>query len=291
MSGIRLLIACVALAACGGASDPRAALPAPKIELSASDRATWAPGTARGSEIPVLAYRGDAVDPPAFARQMTLLHNAGFRTITLSALIAHLRGEPVALPARPFVLTFDDGRLDSWRGSDATLRRLGFRAAMFVDAGRVDKADPAYLRWSELDALQRGGRWEIQLEAGTGKHIMRWGPDPGNVGSFYAYRGSDEVVNGWRERVFGDLAWGEGQLAFRVHGYKPLAFAPAYGNYGQLGTNDPKIPRLLLARLLGSFPVVFLQDRSPFAVRGAGTSAPVGRRQVTSERDLQTLLR
>ena len=266
MPPIRLLAACAVLAACGGATDARAPLPAPKIDLSASERAAWAPGEARRSEIPVLVYHGisrDGVDPRTFARQMTLLHNAGYRTIALPALIAHLRGEPVALPARPFVLTFDDGRLDSWTGSDATLRRLGFNAALFVDAGRVDKGDPAYLHWSELDALQRSGRWEVQLEAGTGKHMMRWGPSPRDVGSFYTYRGTDEILGGWRERVFGDLSWGERQLRYRVHGYRPLAFAPAYGNYGQVGTNDPEIPRLLLARLLGAFPLVFVQDRSP----------------------------
>jgi peptidoglycan/xylan/chitin deacetylase (PgdA/CDA1 family) len=289
MPRFRLLAACLALVACGGASDPRAPLPAPKIELSASDRAAWAPGPARRSAIPVLVY--GHVEPERFARQMTLLHSAGYRTITLPALIAHLRGEPVALPPRPFLLTFDDGRLDSYTGSDATLRRLGFSAVAFVDAGRVDKGDPAYLRWRELDALQRSGRWDVQLEAGTGKHLMRWGPSPRDVGSFYAYRGADEIVGGWRERVFGDLSWGERQLSYRVRGYRPLAIAPAYGNYGQLGTNDPEIPRLLLARLLGSFPLVFVQDRSPLAVRGAGTAAPVGRLQVTSERDLRTLLR
>jgi hypothetical protein len=91
--------------------------------------------------------------------------------------------------------------------------------------------------------------------------------------------------------VFGDLSWGERMLKFRLRGYQPLAIAPAYGNYGQIGTNDPRIPRLLLPRLLRAFPLVFVQDRSPFAVRGAGTSSPVGRLQVTNERDLQALLR
>jgi hypothetical protein len=297
MPRICLLLVCLALVACGGASDsdgprgPRAPLPAPTIELSAADRATWAPGGAQRAEIPVLAYRGDAVEPRAFARQMALLHHAGYRTITLKALIAHLRGEPVSLPARPFVLTFDDGRLDAWRASDATLQRLGYRAAMFIDTGRVEKRDPAYLRWDELDTLERSGRWEVQLEAGFGKHFMRWGPKPGNVGSFYAYRGADEIINGWRERAFGDVSWGETQLGFHVHGYRSLAFAPAYGNYGQVATNDPAIPRLFLERLYTTFAIVFVQDRSPFAVRGAGTAKPVGRLQVASEGDLQVLLR
>ena len=59
-------------------------------------------------------------------------------------------------------------------------------------------------------------------------------------------------------------------FAHHVEGYRPLAFAPPYGNYGQAGTNDPRIPRALLERLLLSFAVVFTQDRSGFAKAGDG---------------------
>jgi hypothetical protein len=76
-----------------------------------------------------------------------------------------------------------------------------------------------------------------------------------------------------------------------VRGYQALAFAPPYGNYGQAGTNDPRIPRQLLARLLQSFEVVFTQDRSGFAA--PGTANPIGRMEITravSERELRALL-
>jgi hypothetical protein len=57
--------------------------------------------------------------------------------------------------------------------------------------------------------LQRSGRWEVQLQAGSGGHRqIHYGPAPDDVGPFYAYRGSEEVL-GWCERVFSDITYGE----------------------------------------------------------------------------------
>jgi hypothetical protein len=127
----------------------------------------------------------------------------------------------------------------------------------------------------------------VQLQAGNAGGLIKYGPDDDDVGPFNAYRGSEEVLGGWRERVFGDISYGEEQLAHHVEGYRPLAFAPPYGNYGQAGTNDPRIPRALLERLLLSFAVVFTQDRSGFAK--AGASNPIGRIDVTPDVDAARL--
>jgi hypothetical protein len=123
----------------------------------------------------------------------------------------------------------------------------------------------------------------VQLQSGSGNRRIQYGPTDDDVGPFYAYRGSEERLDGWRERVFSDITWGEEQLSFRVRGYRPLAFAPPYGNYGQTGTNDQRIPRELLGRLFDSFDVVFTQDRSGLASPGAGNAEPVGRFEVTRE--------
>jgi peptidoglycan/xylan/chitin deacetylase (PgdA/CDA1 family) len=253
MRRLALLIGCVLLAACGAGE----------------------PLEPRRSSVPVLVYRD--VDAQAFAADMVRLRREGYDTITLPTFIRFLRGEPVALPPRPLLLTFDDGRADVSTVADPVLAEVGFGAVLFVDVGRVDAGEPAYLRWEQLARLQRSRRWDVQLESGSGKYRMRYGPQRHHVGPFYAFRGTDEVLGGWRERVFGDVSWGERQLAFRVPGYRPLAFSPPYGNYGQLATNDPAIPRLLLARLYESFAVVFTQDRPGLAVTGAGTSRPIGR--------------
>jgi peptidoglycan/xylan/chitin deacetylase (PgdA/CDA1 family) len=240
--------------------------------------------------VPVLLYHGVAAH--AFARQMVLLDHAGYDTITLEQFVRFIRREQVSLPPRPLLLTFDGGRADSWTGSDAILSELGFNAALFVDVGRVDARKHAYLTWKELAALQRSERWEVQLQSGTGGHQIQYGPAREDVGPFYAYRGSDERIDGWRERVFSDISWGEQQLSARLPGYRPLAFAPPYGNYGQAGTNDPRIPRELLARLLDSFEVVFTQDRTGFA-SPRGTAEPYGRFEIgpeLSEEQLHELL-
>jgi hypothetical protein len=179
------------------------------VLLTADDRELWAPRPPDRSVVPVLLYH--RVAPKAFARQMALLDHAGYETITLEEFVRLIRREQVRLPPRPLLLTFDGGRADSWIGSDAILAELGFNAVVFVDVGRVNAEKQAeYLTWKELDALQRGGRWEVQLQSGTGHHEIQYGPAPEDVGPFYAYRGSEERIDGWRERVFSDITWGGG---------------------------------------------------------------------------------
>jgi peptidoglycan/xylan/chitin deacetylase (PgdA/CDA1 family) len=259
------------------------------VVLSADERELWAPGSPTRATVPVLLYHG--LPAEAFARQMALLAHAGYETITLEQLVRFVNRQPVSLPPRPILLTFDGGRLASWTQTDGTLREHGFNAVLFVDVGRVEEKDPAYLTWEELNRLQRSGRWDVQLQSGTGNYEIKYGPDPGDVGPAYAYRGSDEVLGGWRERVFSDITYGEEQLAFRVRNHRPLAFAPPDGNYGQAGTNDRRIPRQLLARLQLSFQIVFTQDRPGHATPGAPN--PLGRIAVTRETtaaQLRTLL-
>jgi len=288
-----LVSCCVALTACGDSSDrpanERAPQPAPRVTLTAEERDSWAPGPPDRSSIPVLRYA--TVDRERFARQMALLDHAGYETIALDEFVRYVGGEDVRLPPRPLLLTFDGGRLDSWTGGDAVLRERGFNAVVFVNVGHVEEEDRAHLTWDELARMQASGRWEVQLQSGTGGKLIQYGPARGDVGPFYAYRGAEEVLGGWRERVFSDITYGEKQLAYKVEGYRPLAFAPPYGNYGQAGTNDPQIPRELLGRLLLSFEVVFTQDRSGFARPGA--SNPFGRIDVAGdlgETELRALL-
>jgi peptidoglycan/xylan/chitin deacetylase (PgdA/CDA1 family) len=247
------------------------------VALTAEERALWAPRSPDRSVVPVLLVR----DVDAFARQMALLDHAGYTTITLDDLVRFVRRHNVDLPPHPLLLTFDGGRKDTWTGADETLRRLGMKATLFVDVGRVEGEDPSYLTWDELDRLARSDRWDVQLQSGTGNRPIRYGAGPDDVGPFYAYRGAEEVLGGWRERVFSDITYGEEQLAFHVQSYRPLAIAPPEGNYGQAGSNDPRIARELRARLLDSFELIFTQDRSGLARPGA--SNPFGRIEVTRD--------
>ena len=294
---------CLGLAGCGDSSNRpsepgepvtgRAPLPAPEVALTADEKQVWKKLPPDRSAIPALLYHGigpesnfaDAADASYgvgtedFAKQMTMIQHAGYQTIDLQTLIDFVENKPVDLPPRPLLLTFDDARADSWTGADGILGKLHFNAVMFVDVGRVDGGDPEYLTWHELAAMQDSGRWQLQLHSGQGHTQIHYGPGPDDYGPFYAYEQQGEDFDGWRDRVHSDIAWGQTTLADHISAYRPLAFAPPYGSYGQDGTNDSRIPDDLLSWLTNRYDAVFTQDVSARAKAGAGQ--PLGRIQVT----------
>ena len=208
-----------------------------------------------------------------------MIAHAGYQTIDLQTFRRFVQGEAVDLPPRPLLLTFDDARADSWTGGDGILQMLGFNAVMFVDVGRVDDGNPQYLTWQELETVQASGRWQLQLHSGDGHVQIQYGPGPNDYGPYYAYEQQDEDFDGWQKRVRSDIEWGQDTLADHTPDYRPLAFAPPYGNYGQDGTNDPRIPEDLLGWLTQRYGAVFTQDRNARARQGSGQ--PLGRIQVT----------
>jgi peptidoglycan/xylan/chitin deacetylase (PgdA/CDA1 family) len=210
---------------------------------------------------------------------MTLIEHAGYRTVDLQTFVDFVAGGKVDLPARPLLLTFDDARADSWTGADGILGKLGYSAVMFVDVGRVADGEPEYLTWPELGKVEAGGRWQLQLHSGDGHRQIHYGAGPDDYGPFYAYKQQGEDFAGWRERTRSDIEWGQQTLADQVPGYRPLAFAPPYGNYGQEGSNDSRIASDLLGWLTQRYEAVFTQDVNARARRGSGQ--PLGRIQVT----------
>jgi peptidoglycan/xylan/chitin deacetylase (PgdA/CDA1 family) len=283
-------LAIAVLAGCGAdAAPPRPPL---GMALTAQEREVWSPLPVSDAGIPVLLYHGlgertefgdpadaaYAITRPDFAKQMALLRAGGYEAITLEQFRAFHAGEPVELPARPVLLTFDDALASSIDGADAVLRELGWTAVMFVDVGAVTGAAPGYAGWPTLAAAERSGAWEMQLHAGRGHHNIRYGRTAAASGPFYAYRARRERIGDWWRRVREDLEWGERELRTHVPGYDPISFAPPYGNYGQLSTNDRRIPARLDAWLERRFGLVFVQEPARYAAAGDG---PVPRLQVT----------
>lgn len=294
-------VTCFAVTACagspGGAAKeeppaPRTPEVAPKVALTPNDEKVWAPMAPDRSSIPVLLYHGlgprsdfsnqedgdYGIEVRAFAKQMTMMARAGYQTVDLKTFLRFVEGKHVKLPPRPLLLTFDDARADSWTGGDGILRKLGFNAVMFVDVGRVDEGDPEYMTWEELQTAQRSGRWELQLHSGHGHVQIHYGHGPDDYGPFYAWKEQDEDFAGWQKRVRDDIEWGQRTLRSQIAAYRPLAFAPPYGDYGQEGTNDPRIPPDLLGWLTGRYRAVFTQDQNARA--RPGSKQPLGRIQV-----------
>lgn len=108
-------------------------------------------------QAPALRY---AVTVDNFRAQMQRLADAGYQTITVSELTNVIR-EGGTLPAKPVVITFDDGFLDVYENAFPIMQELGFTATMYIITGTLgtDKAY-GYVQEEELRALANAG-WEI----------------------------------------------------------------------------------------------------------------------------------
>lgn len=246
----------------------------------------------RTQTIPVLVYHGIstgsdkyAISQVQFAKQMATFSAAGYQTVSPAQYVAWRRGEQVPLPRLPLLITFDDGRVDSYLGSDAVLERYGYTATMFVEAGTVSDASDYYLNWRELRHMAATGRWSMQVHSGKG-HTMVPTDAHGASGPFYANRryghGRLETIEEWQHRVDADLALGVQKLRDHGLGDDLQMFAVLFGDVGQLGSNDPTITTHLMASLGRHFPVVFLSDEGSDVQLTQGAIARVGVRRTSS---------
>ncbi|MFF8291672.1 polysaccharide deacetylase family protein [Streptomyces sp. NPDC016309] len=107
------------------------------------------------------AYRL-SVSPEAFAEQMGLLGERGFTPVTTARLGAAWRtGAP--LPARPVLVTFDDGYEGVHRHALPVLAAHGFAATLFVSTGWLrgahheGGAPDTMLDWDQVRELAAAG--------------------------------------------------------------------------------------------------------------------------------------
>jgi hypothetical protein len=127
--------------------------------------------------------------------------------------------------------------------------------------------------------MQESGRWDIQEHAGSGHRHIVVGPKH-KEGEYYAYlgwrNGEQESFGTYKKRVTTDVLWGEKVLREHIPGYKPLAFAVPYSNYGQRFTNDPQIPDFFFSLVHRHFPVLIDGDyldegeHRPYEIKGRG---------------------
>lgn len=131
--------------------------------------------TAAPRPIPILMYHhvGDwgpsnpgwadwVVTPHAFAAQLDWLRQHGFRTVTFRDLFAALDGGR-PLPAKPVIITFDDGwdEGDHWFRTE--LEPRGMKGVLFVFTGAVAarRNGGGYISWEQLHELEARGH-EVQ---------------------------------------------------------------------------------------------------------------------------------
>jgi peptidoglycan/xylan/chitin deacetylase (PgdA/CDA1 family) len=108
--------------------------------------------------------RALTVPTAVFGAQMRWLERNGFRPITQEQLFNALE-HGARLPARPVMITFDDGYRDVLWNAAPILARLHAPATAYVITGRISGPDPSFLTWPELHMLEHKG-------IGIGSHTV-----------------------------------------------------------------------------------------------------------------------
>jgi len=99
-------------------------------------------------------HKSLTVDPKIFASQMQYLKNKKYNPITMKDM-NNFFDSGINLPARPIVISFDDGYNDFDSNVMPVIQSLGLHVVMFLPTGLVN--NPGYLTWDQVTS-----------EAGTG---------------------------------------------------------------------------------------------------------------------------
>ncbi|GAA4608112.1 hypothetical protein GCM10023195_31500 [Actinoallomurus liliacearum] len=287
--------------------DPPRQAPAPaRLDTATARTAAGLPGYP-GSVV-VLTYHavsdgdhaGSTLTRRLFGEHLAALAAAGYRTVRLAdveRLIAH---QPVRLPPKALLLTFDDGTLTDWTTVDPMLERYHFTAVAFLTTSKVVAAGTPsyYLSTRQLRALRATGRWEF----GSHSHAMHEQvPVPGDLapplGNRILVHGRLESPAAWRSRVRADLA--RSQAFFRhVLGRPASAFSYPFGDTGSMG-DSPALAKELPGLLRDAgFGVAFIGENVPTEhVNAVSAQSPrwtldrIGVRATTSVSDLLEMVR
>ncbi|MDF2725469.1 MAG: polysaccharide deacetylase family protein [Paenibacillus sp.] len=155
-----------------GQSAPASAAPVPPASPAPPAKA---PVKTKFS-IPVLNYHSIAVnpennavlDPKKLDEQMAYLVKEGYTTLTIKQFVDIWDGRAEA-PAKPILLTFDDGYADNYTAAMPILKKYGLRATMFVSPG-MSGHDGYYADWDQIREMINNG-WDIQPHGMTHPYL------------------------------------------------------------------------------------------------------------------------
>lgn len=210
----------------------------PRTAIFPMDVSKEAPAKA----VPILMYHGVRVKGELgtnttrknFIEHMEMLKREGYQTITTDEYYRFREGTFV-LPPKPIIITFDDGRKDSYYTVDEVFRKLGFNATLFIATGKSNTNDPFFLSWDELRAVKSTGRWEFQAH-GVHSHDEVVIDTQGTKGRYLSSRIYDprtglETVESFEKRILTDYENGIVDIIANLD-VDPQYYAVPLNDYG-----------------------------------------------------------
>lgn len=203
------------------------------------------------------------LDPAVLRGHLEALRGDGFQPITLRELDAFYRhAQP--LPAKPVLLTFDLGYLETYSAVDPILRAMRWRAVMFLVTSRQTVRNPAFIYWDRAQRMLDSGVWEIGAQ-GHLSHDPIPVDDRGAVGAFLSDRkwladaGRVETGDEFAARVRRDYQASKQAIESHLRAYRVLACASRSGLSGAAGGRE--VFQVNHDAMITGYPLGFVDDR------------------------------
>lgn len=223
--------------------------------------------------VPILVYHGvlDQISPDDefnittqnFKSHISALKEHGYVGINTSQFLDFIN-QKKGLPAKPVMITFDDGRKDSVLGSHPSLKDANYQAVMFVVTIDQEKNTPFFLSWDKLNMMQDSGYWDIQAH-GYHFHDMITINPSGAQGYFASNKewlpnlARFETLPEYEIRLAQDHLQLKRSLSVNIDNLSINAFAFPFGDFGQHSHNlNPGYATEVNQRLmLANYPISF----------------------------------
>ncbi len=115
------------------------------------------------------------VTPEAFEKQISTLINKGYTFVNYYQVLDYMNGVGT-LPAKPIILTFDDGYLDNYVNVYPILQKYNAKATIFVITSAIndedieyDESKIQYMTWKQAIEMQNSGL--VNIESHTHNHL------------------------------------------------------------------------------------------------------------------------
>ncbi len=228
----------------------------------------------KAKSVPVLVYHGlvtedDGFNLPLseFRKHMFALKNAGYQTVSIKDFYLWKRGLK-QLPDKSFLITFDDGRKDSYYPVDPILRAAGFRATMFAISVHSPHESGYYLNEKELKEMSDSGRWDIQSHGGL-NHDLYSIDKKGKLGSYISDRlwlkkekrleTKEEGIKRYYKDIKSARDYFKGITNKEIIGY-----AYPRGDFGQKEVNNPGAEKRVVSAAKKLYGISFYQPWNEF---------------------------
>ena len=155
-------------------------------------------------------YAGTNVTQRQFYNEINWLYAHGYRTVTTAQYVAWAGGENVLLPAKPVLLTADDGIANFYAGATPVLKHFGFTMVSMVASGFAQGAQDKERQYQGWDATWTQLRslpsdvWQFAFHAGPEGHVAQ----QGHCHYFYTCQRTGESDAAYQARVTADISAG-----------------------------------------------------------------------------------